>query len=122
MANPLKGADEGSTSSRAVGPMAIGETRTFVALGKPIHVTRTHRAYAYDLCDAYNEAMSDAARDRGLEYFIDGNGHVKLGERQSWSSKRTVHLERTSEYARKEWMRRNHEGEYSLPPQEAMGF
>ncbi len=114
--------DAPETGSRAVGPMAIGETRTFIALGKPIVITRTHRSYAHDLCDAYNEAMSDQARDRGLEYYVDGNGSVRLGERQSWSSKRTVHLDQTAEYKRKEWMRRNHEGEYSLPPQEAMGF
>lgn len=76
MTNPLL------ERSRPIGgPMVPGDVRTFTArdpktgeVTKEITIRRTNREYAYDLCDAYNEARPHGA----MEYFVF-NGEVKLG-------------------------------------------
>jgi hypothetical protein len=65
--------------------LAIGETRTIVDAGnnRTIVITRTHRAYAYDLADAYN-----AARTReGTEWYVDHAGALRLRDRMQAQSK-----------------------------------
>lgn len=79
MTNPLDTTD----GPRGGGPWLPGETRTIVGRGKNgaekiLHITRTDRDFVYDFCDASNAAMSQDARDRGLEYYVV-NGEMRLG-------------------------------------------
>lgn len=60
--------------------MKPGDTRTSIADDRVVVIHRTTREYVYDMCDAYNAAMSEAARARGLQWFVDGMGHMRLGE------------------------------------------
>lgn len=64
--------------------LAPGEERTVTTReGKVITIVRTSRPYVFDLRDAYNDAMSDGCRRRGLEWFVDGNGNLRLGSSES---------------------------------------
>lgn len=94
------------------GPMKPGDVRIVEvkdghgSIIKTITIHRTNRPYAEDLCEAYNAAMSQGARDRGLEYRVL-NGEVKLGYSYEFSAAHTKHLERQAESERQQWLRNN---------------
>lgn len=95
--------------------LAVGETRTVFAkdkngeIIKTFHITRTNRAYAYDLADAYNAAMPDQQRRMGLEWFVLPSGELKLGEAQGYSEHKTRELEREREQERRRWIANHRE-------------
>lgn len=95
------------------GPMQPGEIKIVHVkdssgqIIRTVTIHRTTRAYAYDLCDAYNEAMSEDARRRGLEYYVTPAGEVKLGDRQDWTRQHTRDIARKAEQERQQWLRNN---------------
>lgn len=91
------------------GEMQPGGTRTIHdgKSGRIWTVTRTNRPFAHDLCDAYNDGMSDEARRRGLRWFVNQAGEVKLGDDPNWTRHHTGEIERGHERERQEWMRNN---------------
>lgn len=97
------------------GPMQPGEIKIIHVkdssgqIVRTVTIHRTARDYAYDLCDAYNEAMSEDARRRGLEYYVTNSGEVKLGDRQDWTRQHTIELARKAEHDRQQWKRNNGE-------------
>jgi hypothetical protein len=103
MANPLKGAPVGGGG----GHLEVGEVRTVVDrnTGKVIEIVRTTRDYVYDLADAYNAAMSGAARERGLEWYVNPAGELKLGDNASWARAHTKNIERCNEAERARFLR-----------------
>jgi hypothetical protein len=78
MANPFSAAETAKS-----GKMEVGDVRTVVAkdkegnVVKTIHINRTARDYCYDLCDAYNEALTNP----DLQYYVDSANQVRLGHR-----------------------------------------
>lgn len=102
MANPL---DTGlpSTGGRDLKP---GETRTFPAkdkqgnVVKTITVLRTDRNYVFDLCDAYNQARTREAEDRGVEWFVAANGELRIGTADAWSRANFKQIESRKETER----------------------
>jgi hypothetical protein len=64
--------------------LAPGDTRTIDVKDKSgnviktITVFRTERDYVYDLCDAYNDARTRDAKERGIEWFV-ANGTLAIG-------------------------------------------
>lgn len=84
-----------------------GDIRTVAdsASGKVIAIHRTSRPYAFDLCDAYNAAMSEDARQRGLEWYVSASGEAKLGDSAAWQSRHTNDLARGAETDRQQHIR-----------------
>lgn len=88
------------------GTLKPGETRTILAKDKSgnvikeIVVHRTEREYVYDLCDAYNEARSNDAKERGAEWYVAPNGELKLGDSSAWSKARHRQIESRNETER----------------------
>jgi hypothetical protein len=74
MANPLLG-------GRSEGPRDIepGETRTWTAGDKTFTLTRTERPYVFDLRDCYNDARTAEALRRGVEWYVNAAGELKIG-------------------------------------------
>jgi hypothetical protein len=73
------------------GDLKPGETRTWHARDKDTKeiiktfvLTRTERDYVYDLCDAYNDARTQDAIERGVEWFVH-NGELRIGTSDAWS-------------------------------------
>lgn len=102
--------DDGWTGKAPdLGPMQIGERRTFTATQgtKTITITRTDRPYAFDLCDAYNDALMPEARANGLCYEVNGSGEVQLCFPRSFSEALTKELERKRERERQDWKHRH---------------
>jgi len=76
------------------GDIPPGETRTWHArdkdtkeIVKTFTLLRTQRDYVYDLCDAYNNARTQDAIDRGVEWFVAPNGELRIGTSDDWSRK-----------------------------------
>lgn len=103
MKNPLDTGDGGTTFQADLAP---GETRTIHAkdrsgnIVKTITVHRTEREYVFDLCDAYNAARSEDARQRGLEWYVAPNGELKLGDNAAWSKRNAERIESRNETER----------------------
>jgi len=75
MANPL---ENRRSAVSPMGPMAVGDTRTFYAGERAITITRTTRDYVYDLADAYNASMPQGE----VEWYVDSTGNMRIGERR----------------------------------------
>lgn len=94
-----------------LGRMQVGEERIYTATDKEgrvlkeIKIVRTDRPYVYDLCDAYNQAISPDAEARGLSYEVV-NGEVKIGFSQAFSKKLTKELEAKMERERRDYIHR----------------
>lgn len=105
MANPFT--LEHPTSG--AGTVEPGDVRAVVAkdkngtIVKTLTIHRTERPYAYDLCDAYNEAISPAARERGLAYYVTDSGEVKLGDSVQFSRWNTEAIDHRHERERRQW-------------------
>ena len=88
-------------------PMNPGEVFTFIRQdGVSVTIERTARPYPFDLRDAYNKAMLPEAKARGLEYFVDNQGDVRLGFPEEFSKGHTKALERKAERERADWKHR----------------
>lgn len=74
---------------------------------KTINIRRSHQPYAQDLADAYNDQLSDRAKEMGLQWFVMPSGEVKLGERLGYSEAHTKDLERAAEQQRQRWLHRH---------------
>ena len=102
MANPLK---SGSFSGGGA-ELKPGETRAFEAKDtsgnvlKVITVRRTERDYVFDLCDAYNDARTQEAKDRGVEWFVAPNGELRIGDGNAWSRANLKRIESRNETER----------------------
>ncbi len=98
-------------------PLRPGDQFTFTrknddgSVAMTVTIERTARPYAFDLCDAYNKTMLPAARANGCEYFVDGQGQVRLGFPEQFSKDRTKQLERTTESERRDF---NHRSRYPV--------
>ena len=65
------------------GTMSAGDVRTIFdeKSGRTWTLTRTRRAYAYDLADAYNDQLGEDQKARGMRWIVSGivgNEQVKL--------------------------------------------
>lgn len=105
--------NEGSPSFSGGGdaPMKPGETKVIHvkdkatgAITKTITLHRTTRPYVEDLCDAYNDAMSESARQRGLLWYV-ANGELKLGDHLDFNRWKTGQIEAQTERERQDWKR-----------------
>lgn len=112
MANPLKTAPPPQAGHPAR-KMQIGESRTFETKDqktgvviKTITVLRTSRDYVFDLCDACNEALSNEAHDRGLEWHVDATGSLKLRDRPEWAEGHGKAVKANAERERRDWLHR----------------
>lgn len=107
----------GGVSGGGAGPMKPGDTRTIHAndkdgtVIKTITIHRTERLYAEDLCDAYNVAMSDDARRRGLAWYVTSAGEVKLGDSEDFTRWKTERSAQRRERERQDWKRAQHRAE-----------
>jgi hypothetical protein len=91
MANPLKG-DTTPGSSNFGRDLAPGEVRVInvrsgAEIIKTITVIRTERDYVHDLCDAYNAARPQSARERGVEWYVNAAGELKIGDSTAWAER-----------------------------------
>jgi hypothetical protein len=78
MSNPLT--DRTATTDTRI--LLPGDERTVVTKdGRSFTIVRTSRPYVWDLCDAYNEALTRPE----LEWRVDVAGNLKLDHRQDWS-------------------------------------
>lgn len=91
-----------------VGPaFQPGESRTVSTKdGKIVFIHRTDRPYVEDLCDAYNDAMAEDARQRGLRWQIAHNGELRLGFPDEVTRANTKRIERDRETERSRFIRR----------------
>lgn len=94
------------------GPMRPGDTRTIHAkdkatgeIIKTITVHRTNRPYVEDLCDAYNAAMDEGAKRRGLAWYVTNAGELKLGDHEAFTRWNTKRMKAEAERQRQEWIR-----------------
>lgn len=91
--------------------LAPGEVRTVHAkdaagnIVKTINIVRTGRDYVFDLCDAYNDARSGDARQRGIEWYVAPNGELKLGDNAAWSRHNAKRIEGCNETERARYNR-----------------
>lgn len=71
--------------------MVLGETRTWITKdGREIKLTRSGRAFVYDLCYAYNDSMPKHIRDNGKQWFVDAIGGLQLGDKLKRSNLNAV--------------------------------
>ena len=68
------------------GDLNPGEVRTILAKDretketvKTITLHRTNRPYVFDLRDAYNDARTREALARGVEWYVNRAGDLKIG-------------------------------------------
>lgn len=59
----------------------IKDFQTGADTGRFYKLHRTNRDYVFDICDAYNDGMTDSAKERGLRWRVTGTGELKLGSR-----------------------------------------
>lgn len=96
--------------------MEVGETRYVCArntkgeIVKEYTLTRTARPYVYDLCDAYNNSMSEAARQRGAIWIVTHGGELKLTDSDEFHRWNTRNMARKGESERQEWLRNHRKG------------
>jgi hypothetical protein len=84
MTNPLDSG--GSNGGGGYGnDLQPGETRVILAKAKDgtvlktIVLHRTNRPYVMDLCDAYNDARTVEALRRGVEWYVNAAGALRIG-------------------------------------------
>lgn len=100
-------------ASSGEGRMKVGDVRTINVkdkdgmIVKTMTLTRTHRPYVDDLCDAYNAARAQNVIDMGGEWYVNHRGELKLGESQAFSLARTKNLKDRAERNRQDWKDRN---------------
>lgn len=108
MANPLATTGMGSSG----GDLPPGGVRVIEArdksgnIVKTVTVYRTDREYVYDLRDAYNAALSPAARERGAEWIVTPTGELKLGDNEEWSRHNRRAVAQRMETERSRFLRR----------------
>lgn len=96
---------EGLTDTRGA-DLKPGEARIIQAKDrsgnviKMITLHRTDRPCVHDLCDAYNDARTDEAIERGIEWFVAPNGELKIGDSNDWSRKNLKRIESRNETER----------------------
>lgn len=81
---------------------------------KMIKLTRTARDYVHDLCDAYNDARTADAKERGVEWFV-ANGELRIGDSADWSRFNRRQTESRNETERARFIR--YQLEHMQPPE-----
>lgn len=113
MANRLSAAASGGGNSG--GPMKPGDVRTVpikdfktgADTGRFLVITRTHRPYVEDLCDAYNAARTNP----NVEWYVTERGELKLGTPERVAIGHTRALDRQAEDERQRWIARHRQPE-----------
>lgn len=102
--NPL--VDRRESGGTGGGDISPGETRTILAKDKQGNILktmtlyRTDREYVYDLCDCYNAHRTEAAKERGVEWYVAPNGELKIGDSAAWSRRHAKQAESHNETER----------------------